>query len=85
MRLTTKLFITFQALDLDLTLFGLSMGLREANPFGEFWKLFVCKIAVIICLGIILQIKRYNRIDYVIPVVSGLVIPYNLYMIILYL
>ena len=82
MRKTTLFFILFQILDMGTTFVGLQMGLKEANPFGTIERLFICEIIVTVVVAIILQIKKNNRVDWAVPAVSGIIVPFNIFAIV---
>ena len=74
-----------QLLDVATSLYGFSLGLAEGNPFASsMLRLFIVKFVVVIALAIILQIKKYFKTDWILIAVSGLVIPYNLFLIFVY-
>ena len=83
MKIVTRWFILMQTLDIATSTIGWMMGVDEGNPFGNPIDLLVFKVIVIVCVGIILQIKKTRKIDAVIPILSGIVVPWNILNIVL--
>ena len=74
-------FILVELLDILTTGIGISMGLTEINPIGISLEVLVTKLIVIFCVAEILHLKKRRKIDWVIPIVAGIPVAWNVLMI----
>lgn len=74
---TAYLFVLFQLLDLLISTIAIRVGFTEMNPF-EWDKLVICKLVVILCVSLILKLKRKTKLDFIIPAISGLPVLWNI-------
>ena len=72
------IFILVELLDILTTGIGISMGLTEINPIGISLEVLVTKLIVIFCVAEILHLKKRRKIDWVIPIVAGMPVVWNI-------
>lgn len=75
MRKITIFFILAELSDIFTAIIGLNVGCAELNPFGT---IFISKIIATIFVSLILEIKKPNKFDIVIPIIAVIPIPWNL-------
>lgn len=86
LRLVVKLFLIVEALDVITTIIGLKLGLMETNPLYVYpTLLFSLKIGLVGIVAIILQRVQFYSVYFVVPIVAGLVVPWNILNILLVL
>ena len=86
LRTETTVFVAIQLLDLATTALGVLSGRAvEFNPLaGIGWGwMIAAKLAAVLFVGWTLEHKRPNRLDFVIPLAAGVIVPWNLLNILL--
>jgi len=83
MKLTTKIFILLQTLDIALTFFGIQWGIgTEANPLGFRVSTILLKFAVIIFVAYCLEKVNFGKLANLVLIPSFFFVYYNCFVIV---
>lgn len=77
----TFVFILVELLDIITTSIGHYIQCWELNSIGFSFRTIYYKLIITVCVAGVLYLKPKRKIDWVIPIVAGLAIPWNILVI----
>lgn len=73
------IFIAMELLDIVITGIGIFYGLtKEINPIGISAQMIITKLIITVCVAGILYLKPKRKIDWIIPIIAGIPVLWNI-------